>query len=96
MALHRRRVYYGYSYSRRSRIENGLSFSIYVTVVIFLLSFVGCLPEIISTIGGWLRSDHGGFSAAGQDSLLITLCEILMTLSGAYLAIALFIRSHTK
>ena len=32
----------------------------------------------------------------GQDSLLITLCEILMTVSGAYLALALFIRSHTR
>jgi hypothetical protein len=101
MALHRRRVYSGYShsYSRRMRMESSLYFSIYVAAGVFFLSLVGCLPEFISLIVSWLRSaqyPQPGFSVTEQGSFLVTLCEILMTVSGAYLVLALLIRSNTR
>jgi len=37
-----------------------------------------------------------GFSSETEASVLALPCEILMTLSGAYLVVALFIKSHTR
>jgi hypothetical protein len=101
MAIRRRRVYYDYSYSRRMRIEGWLSLSILLSAGIFLLSLFGSLPEVKSLILRELRPDGlpyqlGVISRAEQVSLFATICEILMAVSGAYLALALFVRSHAK
>jgi hypothetical protein len=101
MPLHRRRVYFDYAPSRRARIESGLSFSIYLSGGILILSLLGCLPDVVSLILRWLLPDAlvsrlGVISGAEQVSLLTTLCEVLMTASGVYLVLALFIRSHSR
>jgi hypothetical protein len=99
--MHRRRVYFDYSSSRKARAEGGLSFSIYVSAAILLLSLLGCLPEVMSSTLGWLLPERAAYrlgviSGTGQAPLLAMLCEILMALSGTYLVVALFIKSHTR
>ncbi len=101
MPMHRRRVYLGDSPSRRSRMEGWLSFSIYLSAAILLLSLLGCLPDVMSSTLRWLLperlSDRVGVpSGMEQASGLTLLCETLMMLSGVYLAVALFIQSHGR
>ena len=100
MPIRRRRVYFDYSYSRKMRIEGWLSLSIYLAAGIFLLSFLVCLPDLISSVVSWLLPDRMsyllGLSRAEQISYLSTLGQILMTVSGAYLVLALFISSHAR
>ena len=101
MPMHRRRVYLDCSSSRKSRIEGWLSFSIYLSAAILLLSLVGCLPDVMSSTLRWLLPERltdrvGVASGMEQASVLAVLCETLMTLSGAYLVVALFIQSQTR
>ena len=83
MPMHRRRVYLDYSSSRKSRIEGWLSFSIYLSAAILLLSLLGCLPDVISSTLSWLLperlSDRFGVAlVTGRSSGLTLLCETLM------------------
>lgn len=83
MPMHRRRVYLGYSPSPRSRLEGWLSFSIYLSAAILLLSLLGCLPDVVSSTLRWLLperlSDRAGVaSGMEQASGLTLLCETLM------------------
>ena len=101
MPMHRRRVYLDYSSSRKARMEGWLSFSIYLSAAILLLSLLGCLPDVISSTLRWLLPERlsyrfGVTSGMEQASVLAVLCEALMTLSGAYLVVALFIQSSTR
>ena len=101
MPFHRRRVYFDYVPGRRARIESGFSVSIYVSAGILILSLLGSLPDLVRRIHRWLLPDGlvyrlGVVSGAEQVSLLVTLCEILMAVSGVYLVMALLIRSHTR
>jgi len=100
MPMHRRRVYLDHSSSRRARIEGWLSLSIVVSAVILLLSLIGCLPGMVSSTLVWLLpervSDRLGVPSGTGTSALAALCEILMTLSGAYLVVALFIKSCAR
>ena len=101
MPMHRRRVYLAYSPSRRSRLEGWLSFSIYLSAAILLLSLLGCLPDVMSSTLRWLLperlSDRVGVASGTEPASGLTLlCETLMTLSGVYLVVALFIQSHSK
>ena len=101
MPIHRRRVYFDYPSSRRARIEGWVSFSIYVSAGILILSLLGSLPDVASLFFMWLLPKELAhrlvvISGGGQASLLATLCEILMVVSGAYLVLALFVRSHTR
>ena len=101
MPMHRRRVYFDYSSSRRARIEGWLSLSIYLSAAILLLSLLGCLPDIMSLTLSWLLPDRlssrlGAISGMEQGSSLAMFCETLMVLSGAYLVAALIIKSNTK
>ena len=101
MPVHRRRVYLSYDSSRRARAESGFSFSICVSAGILILSLLGSLPDILPRILRWLlpgssASQLGAIPGAGPGSLLTTLCEILMVVSGAYLVLALVIRSLAR
>ena len=100
MPMHRRRVYFDYSSSRRARTEGWLSLSIYMSAAILLLSLLGCLPNIIASTVGWLLPERayrlGVISGTLQVPELTILCEIMVAFSGAYLAVALFIKSHTR
>jgi len=101
MPLHRHRVYFDYASSRRARIEYWFSVSIYLSAGILIVSLLGSLPDVVSLILRWLLPDGlahqlGVISGTEQVSLLATLREILIAVSGAYLALALFIRSHTR
>jgi hypothetical protein len=98
MPIHRRRVYFDYSSSQRARTEGWLSLSIYMSAAILLLSLLGCLPNIIASTVGWLLPERAyrlGVISGTVPELTI-LCEIMMAFSGAYLAVALFIKSHTR
>jgi hypothetical protein len=101
MPMHRRRVYFDYSSSRKARIEGWLSLSIYVSAGILLLSLLGCLPDITPLACRWLLPERlsdrlGVLSETEHASLLAILCELLLALSGAYLVVALFIKHHTR
>ena len=101
MPMHRRRVYLSYSPSRRSRLEGWLAFSIYVSAAILLLSLLGRLPDVVSSTLGWLLpaklADRVGVASGTEPASGLTLlCETLMTLSGVYLVVALFIQSHSR
>jgi hypothetical protein len=101
MPMHRRRVYMEHGPSRKSRIEGWLSFSIYLSAAILMLSLPGCLQDVMSSTLRWLPpgglSDRVGVaSGTEQASGLTLLCETLMMLSGVYLAVALFIQSHGR
>jgi hypothetical protein len=100
MPMHRRRVYVERSSSRKVRIEGWLSISIFLSAAILLLSLIGCLPDVISsTLRSVLPeriSVRLGVSSGTDASVWVLPCEILMMLSGTYLAIALFIRSQTR
>src|ERR1019366_8375494 len=58
MPMHRRRVYLDYGPSRKSRIEGWLSFSIYLSAAILLLSLLGCLPDVMSSTLRWLLPER--------------------------------------
>jgi hypothetical protein len=82
-------------------MEGWLSLSIYLSAAILLLSLLGCLPDVISSSLRWLQreslSDQVGVaSGTEQASVLVVLCEALLTVSAAYLVVALFIKSHTR
>jgi hypothetical protein len=82
-------------------MEGRLSFSIYLAGVVLILSLLGCLPDVLSLILGWLLPERlalklGVISGPEPISLLATLCETLMAVSGAYLVLALLVRSHTR
>ena len=101
MPIHRRRVYLSYDSSRRARAESGFSFSICVSAGILILSLLGSLPDVLSLILTWFLPDSLArqlevISGAQQVSLLTTLCEILMAVSGTYLVLALVIRSLAR
>ena len=100
MPMHRRRVYIDRGASRRARIEGWFAFSIYVSAAVLLLSLIVCLPEIISSTLRWLAPERPSYRfgalATAQSSILVVFCEILTTLSGAYLAVALLIKSNTR
>jgi hypothetical protein len=97
MPVHRRRVYY-YGHSQRARSEGWFSLSIYLSMGIMILSLIGCLPEIVPLITGWLTSESsasqpGAIPGVGDASSFATLCEILLVVSGTYTVVALFLRS---
>jgi hypothetical protein len=101
MPMHRRRVYFDHSSSRKARSEGWFSLSIYLSAAILLFSLLGCLPDVLSLTLAWLLPERlsyrlGVISGTAQASLLATLCEILLALSGAYLVAALFIKRHTR
>jgi len=100
MPMHRRRVYVDHSSRRKARIEGWLSLSIFLSAVILILSLLGCFPDVLSSTARWFLPDRlsnrFGFSPKTEASVLALPCEILMTLSGAYLVLALFIKSHTR
>jgi hypothetical protein len=100
MPMHRRRVYIDHSSSRKRRIEGWLSLSIFLSVAILLLSLIGCLPDVIASTLGWFLPERTsvrlGISSGTESSVWVLPCEILMTLSGTYLALALFIKSQTR
>jgi len=100
MPMHRRRVYLDRSSSRKARIEGWLSLSIFLSAAILLLSLLGCLPDLVSSTARWLLPerlwDRLGVLTGTETSVLAVPCEILMTLSGAYLVVALFVKSHTR
>src|SRR5579862_2285376 len=97
MPTRRRRVYFDHSYSRRMRMESGLSLSIFLSAGIFLLALLASVRDLASRAASWLLPDgasfqYGAISTPEAPSLLATLCEILMALSAAYLVLALFIK----
>ena len=92
MPMHRRRVYLEHGSGRKARMEGLLALSIYVSALILVLSLAVCLPDLISSTRRWL--EFGAVSGTEGASALVVLCEVLMTISGAYLLVALFIRSH--
>ena len=101
MPMHRRRVYLEHGSSRRARMEVWLSLSIFLAAAILIFSLVVCLPDMISSTSGWLypvkRTYQFGSSPGPQRaSALVELCETLTVISGAYLAVALFIRSNSR
>src|SRR5262249_61583752 len=55
MPMHRRRVYFDHSYSRRARIEGWLTLSIFLSAAVLLVCLLCCLSEASSTLC-WLPS----------------------------------------
>jgi hypothetical protein len=100
MPMHRRRVYLDRSSRRKARMEGWLSLSIFLSAAILLLSLLGCLPDLVSSTVSWLLPDRLsarlGLTGAAETSVWAVPCEILMTLSGAYLVVALFLKSQTR
>ena len=100
MPVHRRRVYFEQPASRPGQIEGWFSISICLAAAILLLSVVGCLPNLISTLSSLLpeqlSSRLGSFSGLEAVSGLTIPCEILMVLSAGYLFAALFITRSTR
>ncbi len=100
MPMHRRRVYLDHSSSRKARIEGWLSLSIFLSAAILLLSLLGCLPDVVSSTLLWVLpeklSARLGVPSGTETSVWVLPCGILMSLSGAYLVVALFIQSHTR
>ena len=102
MPMHRRRVYLERGSSRKARIEGWLSLSIYVSAAILMLSMLACLPDLISSTVRWLRPETANFRFGGaapwteRVSTWTVICKGLMTLSGAYLVGALFIKSNDR
>ena len=100
MPMHRRRVYVEHGASRRARLEAWLSLSIVVSALILILSLLGCLPDLISMLRSWLLPER--LPARFQPTPLkspsawIEPCEMLLTISGAYLIFAVFLKSHTR
>ena len=107
MPIHSHRVYLDHdSSSRRARFEGWLILSIVLAAVVLLVSLLGCLLNIMSTPSHlpseWLQPN--GLRPDRAKPVWTELCEILATLSGIYLVIALFIessigsydRSHTR
>ena len=80
-------------------MEGWLSLSIYLSATILILSLAVCLPDIVHSILRWLQSEtptyRFGELPHTQASAFVVLCEFLTTISGAYLVVALFIRSNT-
>ena len=95
MPWHRRRVYIDRSASRRTQMEGWLSLSIYLSATILVLSLLGCMPDLVSSIFSWLLPENRiGASVTERSSVWAVLGETLMAISGAYLVVALFIKSH--
>jgi hypothetical protein len=97
--MHRRRVYTDFSSSRKAQSEGWLSISIYVSAVILLFSLLGCLPDMISSTLGWLLPERVSYRlgvGSGTTSSLALFWEALMAISGAYLVLALFVKSHPR
>jgi hypothetical protein len=98
--MHRRRVYVDRGSRRKAKLEGFLSLSIFLSAATLFLSLLGCWPDVLYSTASWFLpdslSDRFGFSSQRESSVLALLCEILMTVSGAYLLVALFIKSHTK
>lgn len=101
MPMHRRRVYLERGSTRKARMESWLSLSIYLSAAILLLSLIGCLPELSSSILGWLLPDRPSHRVAAasptEPSSAVTMfCETMIALAGAYLVVAVFIQSNTR
>ena len=100
MPMRRRRVYLDYSSSRKARMEGWLSLSIFLAAAVLLLSLLGCLPDVVSSTLSWLLperlSARLGVTSGTETSVWAVPCEILMTLSGAYLVVALLLKFHTR
>jgi hypothetical protein len=99
MPMHRRRVYLDHGSSRKARIEGWLSLSIFLSAVLLILSLLGCSPDLLSSVRTWFLAERPpvpGLTSRTDSSVLAVPCEILMTISGAYLAFALFLKSHTS
>jgi hypothetical protein len=95
--MHRRRVYLDYGSSRRARAEGWFSLSIYLSAAVLLLSLLGCLPEVMSSISSWLLPERASYRLGLTSGTVQTSgLEILMVISGAYLVVALFLKSHTR
>jgi hypothetical protein len=80
-------------------MDGWLSVSIYLSAAILLFSMLGCLPDVISLIVNWLLPERPSALLgvlSGTASSLVVSCEILMAFSGAYLVVALLIKSHTR
>lgn len=100
MPMRRRRVYLDYSSSRKARMEGWLSLSIFLSAAILVLSLIGCLPDVASSIIKWLVPEKVslrlGVTAGAETPMLVELCEIVMALSGICLAAALVLKSLTR
>ena len=99
MPLHRRKVYLDNSLSRHRQAENWLAYSIVLAAVILIISAFGSLSDVAFVVSGWflpheMPNGSGEISAVPQ--FLTELCEFLAVISGAYLALALLIRSVTR
>jgi hypothetical protein len=82
-------------------MEGWLSLSIYLSAAILLLSLLGCLPDVFSSTLSWILPENlssrlGVIPGTEPVSSMAMLCEVLMVLSGGYLAVALLIRSNTR
>ena len=82
-------------------MEGWLSYSIYVSAAVLLLSLVGCLPQLIFSFLSWLQPAgeayrFGAARAAEPASAFTLLCEALMTISGAWLLLASLIQSSGR
>lgn len=100
MPMHRRRVYIDRGSRRKAEMDGWLSISIFAAASILVLSFLGCWSDVLATTARWFLPDRlsevFGLPTQTESSVFSSLCEVLMTVSGAYLVAALFIRSHTK
>ena len=100
MPIHRRRVYRVRGASHKARMEGLLSLSIFLSTAILLLCLVVCLPDLVSSVRSSLTPQRGSIyfgTAATQDvPVFVAFCEFMMTVSGGYLAVALFIRSGSR
>src|SRR5579863_10408398 len=96
MPIHRRKVYFDYSLGRKRRMEEWFSYSIFVSVAILILCLLASLPDMMSRTVAWVmpRSFVERIGSASEvEHFLAAICEFLAVISGAYLALALFIRS---
>ena len=100
MPMHRRRVYIDCESSRKARIEGWLSFSMFLSAAILLISFLGCFQDLMSLVLGSLLPERIiarlGVVAGSETPVWTTPCEVLMTLSGAYLLVAALLKSQTR
>jgi hypothetical protein len=100
MPMHRRRVYLDHSSSRKARIEGWLSLSIFLAAGILLISLLGCLQDLVSLVLSSFLPEklaaRFGVVSGAETPVWTVPCEVLMTISGAYLIVAALLRSQTR
>lgn len=98
--MHRRRVYLEHSSGRKARIEGWLSLSIFVSAAVLFISLLGCWSDVVFWVRTWLLPQRlpvqPGLISRAEASVFAAPCEVLMTLSAAYLFLALFLKCRTR